>query len=164
MHSFRGTAIWSYNFWFGSPCTTKEVGGTFEALFFFFFFSSQNKLLDWSCQKSLNEGYYTSIAIGSKSASERDKTFFLALNERKLKSCVRLQQTARQKRGKYGTKAYCLEDVVCVVLERRGLFESDGSMGLNVVYSLMVGPYPYFSRFACHLIGELLDWTFRFIS
>ena len=23
MHSFRGTAIWSCNFWFGSPCTMK---------------------------------------------------------------------------------------------------------------------------------------------
>ena len=38
-----------------------------------------------------------------------DKTFFLALNERKLKSCVWLQTAER---GKYGTKAYCLEDVV----------------------------------------------------
>ena len=97
-----------------------------------------------------------------KQEESGDKSFFhsvLALNERKLKSCVQLLlRPTHRKGGKCGTKAYCLVEYggcggssSMVVLLARVL------LGLC---SLMAGPYPYFSRFTVkseHCRNELLS-------
>ena len=83
-----------------------------------------------------------------KQEESGDKSFFhsvLALNERKLKSCVQLLlRPTHRKGGKCGTKAYCL-------VEYGGCGGSSGMVLLARVplglCSLMAGPYPYFSRF-----------------
>ena len=87
-------------------------------------------------------------ASGGQSKKSGDKSFFhsvLALNERKLKSCVQLLlRPTHRKGGKCGTKAYCL-------VEYGGCGGSSGMVLLARVLlglcSLMAGPYPYFSRF-----------------
>ena len=100
-------------------------------------------------------------ARGGQSKKSGDKSFFhsvLALNERKLKSCVQLLLRLTEKGGKCGTKAYCLVEYggcggsSCMVLLARVL--------LGLCCSLMAGPYPYFSRFTVkseHCRNELLS-------